>query len=155
MKRWRARAWLVAVICISLWANYLSGDDQELTDADRLLIEAQQICVVSGQPLDSMGGAIKTQYGDRTLFVCCEECLGKEIPVDIRRQVRANWREAQGESPVMRRALPANAASVVVEGRTVFVCCRPCIPRIEGDPDRYLAIVDELLNENLSEQDGE
>lgn len=142
----------IAIIGLAALAGDSQGDDPEAPNPDQLLIDAQQVCVVSGQPLDSNGGPIRTQAGGRTVFVCCRDCLGKDVPADIWAEVLVNWREAQGKCPVMDRALPANARSVVVEGRTVFVCCPPCIPRIQAEPARYLAIVDQFLAENL---DGE
>ena len=56
--------------------------------------------------------------------------------------------EAQGICPVMDHELPDNAASVVVEGRTIFVCCRPCIKKIQKDPAKALAVVDARLKKH-------
>lgn len=34
-------------------------------------------CVVSGGPLDSMGGPIAFSYGDEEVQFCCKGCIGK------------------------------------------------------------------------------
>lgn len=43
-------------------------------DRDRLLAAKQNICPVTGQPLDSMGGAVRVEVAGRIVFVCCKGC---------------------------------------------------------------------------------
>jgi Cu(I)/Ag(I) efflux system membrane fusion protein len=56
------------------------GGDQEadamaeLSPADRALAEKQQVCLVSDEPLGSMGTPIKAEVQGRTVFLCCEGC---------------------------------------------------------------------------------
>ncbi len=45
------------------------------THEDLALIARQKICPVTGESLESMGGAIKLMVGDQPLFVCCEGCV--------------------------------------------------------------------------------
>ncbi len=42
----------------------------------------------------------------------------------------------------MKKPLPQNPKWTIVEGRIVYVCCPPCIEKIEADPKTYLKIVD-------------
>jgi hypothetical protein len=44
------------------------------SDEDRLLVERQKLCPVTGEPLDSMGGPVKVVVDGRTVFVCCKSC---------------------------------------------------------------------------------
>jgi hypothetical protein len=46
----------------------------KLPEEDRRLAKAQTVCLVTGEPLGSMGTPIKITVGDRSLFVCCEGC---------------------------------------------------------------------------------
>jgi YHS domain-containing protein len=45
-----------------------------LSAADQKLAKAQKTCVVSDEPLGSMGTPVKETVGDRTVFFCCESC---------------------------------------------------------------------------------
>ncbi len=41
---------------------------------DRILVEKQKICPVTGEPLDSMGGPVRVEVAGRIVFVCCKGC---------------------------------------------------------------------------------
>ena len=45
------------------------------TAADQAAIAAQQVCKVSGEELGSMGMPVKVTRGDRSIFLCCQNCL--------------------------------------------------------------------------------
>jgi len=45
-----------------------------LSAADQKLAKAQKTCVVSDEPLGSMGTPVKETVGGRTVFFCCESC---------------------------------------------------------------------------------
>lgn len=135
------------------WAH--DGHEHGKVDAsktDQLLIDAQQICPVSGTQLGEHGSPVKARSGERTIFLCCKGCLGQKIDADHWKTVNANLAAAQGICPVMKKPLPENPASLVVENRIVFVCCKPCTGKIAADPDKYLAIVDAQLVKH-AEQD--
>lgn len=42
--------------------------------SDEALAKRQQICPVTGEPLDSMGGPVKVDLDGRSVFVCCKSC---------------------------------------------------------------------------------
>jgi tetrahydromethanopterin S-methyltransferase subunit D len=44
----------------------------------------------------------------------------------------------------MKKALPANSKSTVVQGRIIYVCCPPCIDKIKADPATHIKAVDAL-----------
>lgn len=114
-------------------------------ETERLLAAAQEICPVTGMRLDAMGGPYRAKSGERVVFLCCKSCLGKPMKPEAWKQVQKNLAEAQAICPVMKKPLPANPASVVVEGRAVFVCCKPCIEKVKADPKKALATVDTQL----------
>ena len=47
----------------------------KLSQGDRELALTQKICLVSGEPLGSMGLPIKVTVKGREAFVCCEGCV--------------------------------------------------------------------------------
>jgi hypothetical protein len=144
---------VVALGMLSLgWAH--EGHDHEKADVaktEQLLIRAQKICPVSGTELGDHGSPIKAKSGERTIFLCCKGCIGQKIDAQHWKTVNANLATAQGICPVMKKPLPEKPASLVVEGRIVFVCCKPCTNKIAGDPDKYLAVVDAQLAKNVGE----
>ena len=50
---------------------------QELSEGDRALAAAQGKCPVTDLSLDSMGGPVAVQVGDRRVFICCAACERK------------------------------------------------------------------------------
>jgi len=48
-----------------------------LNDAERAAATAQQNCPVTGLSLDSMGGPVPVQVGERQVFICCRACERK------------------------------------------------------------------------------
>ena len=138
----------ISVVGIASFAR----EAPETGKLDSLLIAAQKICPVSGKDLHAMGGPIKAKSGEQTLYLCCKRCTGKPIARDNWAKVVNHLASAQGRCPVLNRALPDNPASTVVDGRMIFVCCRPCIAKIEADPEKHLTRVDGLLKENLKKE---
>ena len=123
-----------------------NGDSQQL---EKLLVQAQKICPVSGKDLTSMGGPVKATTGGQTVYLCCKGCLQRDNDRGHWNQIQANMIAAQGKCPVMGKPLPKDAKSVVVKGRRVFVCCPPCTEKVAADADKYLSVVNGFLKENL------
>ena len=105
-----------------------------LTDADKLQIAVQKICPVSGQDLGSMGEPIKIQAGEQTAFLCCKGCQGKQINAEHWQTIQARMAKAQGICPIMEKEVDSTMKSTVVNGQQIFVCCPPCIPKIQAAP---------------------
>ena len=49
----------------------------KLSDEDRPLAEAQGYCVVTSEPLGSMGPPLKLVVNEQPVFVCCKGCEKK------------------------------------------------------------------------------
>jgi hypothetical protein len=58
------------------------------TRADRAAIAAQKTCPVSKEDLGAMGTPIKVTRGDRSIFLCCPQCL-KTVEADPDKFFRA------------------------------------------------------------------
>ena len=62
--------------------DHVDKDEQKanfakLSDEDRPLAEAQGYCVVTSEPLGSMGPPIKLVVNEQPVFVCCKGCEKK------------------------------------------------------------------------------
>ncbi len=130
------------------YAAYVAGAAEKEKVHRRIV--AQKICPVSGEELGSMAEPVwvKTSEGEE-FFLCCKGCEGKAANANHSASIEANLRAAQGKCPVMDKALPGNAKSVLVNGRRVFICCPGCEKKLAADPTTYLAMVDQLYATNL------
>lgn len=119
------------------------------SNSDELLISVQGICPVSGQKLGSMGKPIKVKLGQEDAFLCCKGCLGKQAKLEHWKTIQKNIAAAQQTCPIMGKPVNAEMKYTVVGGQRVYVCCPPCIEKIQRDPatainkvrvnyDRYL-----------------
>ncbi|HEY4233396.1 MAG TPA: hypothetical protein VGM76_08210 [Lacipirellulaceae bacterium] len=126
--------------------------DDKTAHEDQLMIAAQKICPVSGEVLGGMGPPVKTKIGDQTVFLCCKACVGKQGSKENWQKMTANLIEAQATCAVLGKPLPKDAASVVVNNRQIFVCCKQCLAKIQADPAKYIALVDTQIEKNLKDQ---
>ena len=116
-------------------------------ESDRLHIQAQGICPVSGKPLGAVGDPVKIKVGEQEhAYLCCQACVGQKIKAEHWKTVLVNLAKAQGVCPVMEKPVDASMKSTVVNGRRIFVCCPPCIEKIQADPNGYV----DKLNEQIA-----
>jgi len=107
---------------------------------------AQVICPVTGQKLGSMGAPVKVKFGEKEIgFLCCKGCVGKQMDAEHWKTIQANLAKAQGVCPVMEEPVDSSMKSTVVNGRKIFVCCPPCIEKIEAAPAAYVAKLDSQI----------
>lgn len=119
-------------------------DAPQLSKRDQLRVAAQQICPVSGRKLSSMGTPVKTRIGKEEIFLCCKACASGKVSREHWGTLHANIKKAQGKCPVMGKPLPGKAKWAIVEGQIVYVCCPPCIEKIQAEPKKWLAHVDQF-----------
>jgi YHS domain-containing protein len=128
-------------------AAYVTAERQ--AHSDHMQIAAQGICPVSGQKLGAMGEPIKVKVGENEVaFLCCKGCLGKQLSAEHWVTIQTNLAKAQGTCPVMGKPVDASMKSTVVNGRKIFVCCPPCIEKIQADPATFVAKVDSQIAAN-------
>jgi hypothetical protein len=139
----------VAIAALPLATSARAADQDDAAKVDNLLIAAQKICPVSGEELGAMGAPIKATSGKQTIFLCCKNCVGQPISAENWKKVTANLIAAQGQCPVLKKDLPKDAPSIVVDHRRIFVCCKMCLPKVQKDPKKYIAIVNAMLQKNL------
>ena len=109
-----------------------------LAEADHLQIAAQKICPVTGEALGSMGEPLKVKVGEQVAYLCCKGCQGKQLNAEHWKTIQTNLAAAQGTCPIMGKPVDATMKSTVVNGQQVFVCCPPCIPKIQADVEGSL-----------------
>ena len=124
-------------------ANYVSFVKSEAPkNSDELQIQAQKICPVTGEDLGSMGTPVKVKAGEQFVFLCCKGCQDKQLDATHWAAVQANLAKAQGLCPVMLKPVDSSKKFTIVNGRKIFVCCPPCIEKIDADPEGYIAKLD-------------
>jgi hypothetical protein len=137
---------LIAALAIPLMTAAYA---EEPSHRDQTVISIQQICPVSGQKLGEHGKPVKVKIGEEVVFLCCKACAQGKIKPEHWATIHANFAKAQRICPVMKHELPANAKWTIVEGRVVFVCCPPCIEKINAEPQLYLKQLDDLYTASL------
>ena len=145
---------LWAIICIVTppAAGYAQQtQENQLDEGDFLQIAVQKICPVMGVELGSMGTPIKVRIGDQKVYLCCASCVGKEVNKSHWKTIQNNIANAQVNCPIMGMPVDASKESTVVDGRKVFVCCPPCIDKIQANADSAIAKVN-IENERFVSQ---
>lgn len=128
----------IVLMAITSFAQEKQQQKSTLTEADHLQIAVQKICPVTGEPLGSMGDPLKVKVGEQVAFLCCKGCQGKELNADHWKTIQTNLAAAQGTCPIMGKPVDETMQSTVVNGQQVFVCCPPCIPKIQADVEGSL-----------------
>ncbi len=148
------RIGFLMVAALLLGNSYFAqGDDghakHDHAKHDSLRAAVQGICPVTGNKLGDHGAPIKVKAGKEEIFLCCKGCLSEKIDPQHWATIHANAARAQGKCPVMKKKLPANPKSVVVNGQTIYVCCPPCTKKIAANPAPFLATVDTYYEQAL------
>lgn len=126
--------------------------DEKLAVSEQIHIRAQAICPVTGKELGSMGDPIKVKVGkEEHAFLCCKGCVGKKLDAEHWKTIQQNLATAQGICPIMEKPVDASMKSTVVNGRKIFVCCPPCIKKIQADPEKYIKQLDLQIVDNLKQ----
>jgi hypothetical protein len=67
-----------------------------LSPRDRKVARAQKVCVVSGNPLGSMGTPFKVEIDGQPVFLCCDGCKDRALEHCDETLARARELRAQG-----------------------------------------------------------
>lgn len=136
----------LGVVVFGLDVKSRAADDQATqARTDRLLIQSQQICPVTGKGLLSMGGPVKAEIGGATVFLCCKGCFGRPFSKTHWAQVLTNMASAQGICPIFKKPLGGHAVPIVVNHRLLFVCCKPCTKKVEDNAAGSIAFDNDQL----------
>ena len=136
-------------VSVSLGQDSAADKEKKMT-GDQICAAIQGICPVSGGKLGEKPVAVK--IGKERAFLCCKGCAKGKVKPEHWAKIHANYARAQGICPVMEHKLPKKAEWTIVEGRIIYVCCPPCIEKIEAEPKKYVKKVDELYLASLKKQ---
>jgi YHS domain-containing protein len=121
------------------------------------------LCPVTDEALGSMGEPIVVRLGERTIYVCCQACVNAvkrnpqryllkvdaelhtlQYPDRTPRQTTTPW-GGQKACPITGEALGEMCEPIPMElgGRTIFVCCEPCVDVARRSPAKYLRRMDQ------------
>ncbi len=131
-----------------------------LTRADQSGIARQKVCPVMGTKLGGHGTPVKVLIGQRPVYLCCKGCLervqkdpeqylhkvypalaaGNRIMVTTatsadQAAIRAQRLCAVTGSPLGGMGTPVK---VTVGGKSLFICCKGCLAKVQADPQPYL-----------------
>lgn len=86
----------------------VEAERAKLTPADRAVVDAQELCVVSDERLGSMGPPVKLEIKGRPVFVCCKGCK-KEAEADPEKTLaRVDELKAKRKGPTPPKPAGAN-----------------------------------------------
>ncbi len=111
-------------------------------------VAVQVICPGSGQPVD------RKVYSDGEhgrVYFCCEKCKKAYDgdPAKFQDKLESCY-SYQTTCPLMGEPIDP-AVSARHGDRTVYFCCKMCIPKFEKDAETYLRKVDEQIEANKAE----
>lgn len=141
-------SWILFVV-ISGLAGSCTAQDTKL-NADQARIAVQAICPVSGEKLGAHGPPVKANIGEEVVFLCCKACLKGQVNATHWKTIHTNFAKAQGKCLVMDNKLPKQPEWGIVNGRVIFVCCPPCIEKLETEPEKYVEKLDKAYQDSVT-----
>lgn len=143
---------LVAIVLVGFAVADEPKKESPEQRRERLRIAVQAICPVSGESLTGHEKPVKMTNPDtkEVLYVCCSDCLKSKQEEKYVDKIRENFAKAQGKCLVMTdNEVTAKSKHGIVEGQFVFVCCPPCIKKMNASSERFLAKLDDLYEASL------
>lgn len=119
---------------------------------ERLRIAVQAICPVSGESLSGVAKPIPMTdpQTKEVLYVCCEECRKSKSETKYLEKIRSNFAKAQGKCLVMvDNDISAESKHGIIEGHFVYVCCPPCVKKMNLSAEKYLTELDNRYEASL------
>ncbi len=145
-------ALLLFVSSAGLIYAQIAKDETQDQRRERLRIAVQAICPVSGESLTSHAKPVKMTDSEtkEVLYVCCEECLKSKPDAKHLETIRANFAKAQGHCLVMTdNEISAESKHGIIDGQFVYVCCPPCVKKMNANAEKYLSKLDDLYEASL------
>ena len=144
----------IIVVVASLFAASLAAAQEKEMTSDEVRAAVQKICPVSGLKLGDHGDPIRAKIGEQEVFLCCKSCKNGKVKKEHWTKIHKNFATAQGICLVMENDLPKNPEWTIVNGRLFYVCCPPCIEKIEADPDAYATKLDAIYAAHVKQPDS-
>ena len=162
---------LITVLCLALLPSlaFASTQTSEVPVAQRSIDEAiNSMCPIGNEAID---GKTFATYDGHKIGFCCAGCDAKFLAWGKEKKDAFVQTALAGQEGVEKKKGDAGAAErpsepytlstcpvsgeklgsmgdpvvLTVEGREVKLCCKGCVNKIEKDPAKYLAVIDEGL----------
>ena len=116
-----------------------------------------EICLISGEKLDSMGDPVVVTEGDQEVQFCCKDCqkdFDKNKKANLKK-IEDAWAKVKTypltTCIVSDEALDQNeAVGLVLEGREFDFCCKSCIKDFKKDTAKFVKKFDEAAAKKKS-----
>ena len=117
-------------------------------------------CIISGEPLGTMGEPVIKQYEGREVRFCCENCVGrfeKDVAGNLAKLDAAIIQDQKPLYPLLTCVVSGESlgggemgepVDLVLGNRLVRLCCKMCAKDVKADPAKYLAKLDEAVASN-------
>lgn len=129
--------------------------DKEIADRQRESYPLEE-CVISGEPLGSMGEPFEIVYANRLVRFCCDGCLGKfhKDPSAAMAKLDTAYADSQRDSYPLETCVvsgeplggPGEAYEVVAGDTLVKLCCERCAKKLKKEPAKYLEKLENARN---------
>lgn len=154
MKNLGTKAFGFLASLVLIGSSFADSPQKESSEArrERLRIAVQAICPVSGESLTGHAKPVKMIDLDtkEVLYVCCLDCLKSKPEAKYLDKIRSNFAKAQGHCLVMTdNVVSEKSKHGIVEGHFVFVCCPPCVKKMNAAPETFLSKLDDLYEASL------
>jgi hypothetical protein len=118
--------------------------------ADQAPLYPLDVCVITDEPLDSMGGVVDYVYGNRLVRFCCAGCISEfeTDPAKYLAVIDAAIVAKQGAGYPLPTCivLPDQAFEpghgMIVGGRLFRLCCGGCEAQVLGEPAEWVSKLD-------------
>jgi YHS domain-containing protein len=134
-----------------------AAPDKYVGKVDKAMIEAAKPyyptkeCLVSNEPLGSMGEPIDRIVANRLVRLCCKSCDDRLVKsqASVVKSLDAATVKAQKAAYPLKSCVVSgeplgsmgDPIDMVVGGRLVRLCCKGCVDKLNADPVGYLAKV--------------
>lgn len=157
MRFTRLLAVTASVLCLAASAaaqtttTAIAASDASTTSSDSSTTSSvpagEDVCIVSGEKLGSMGEPVTIEHNGRTVRFCCKSCVKQfqENPDEYLKKLDEGIIKAQGKDYPLKTCvvtgneLPENGGKeIVVNDQLVRLCCGGCEAKVKADPEQYL-----------------
>jgi YHS domain-containing protein len=132
-------------------AKYLGAVDNAIAEQQRASYPLTT-CIVSGEPLDSMGAPVEHVYRNRLVRLCCNGCIEKfdSDPAAYLEKLDQAVVEAQQATYPLENCIVSGEAldsmgepvNFVMHNRLYRLCCNGCIKQLRQSPAEYAEKLD-------------
>ena len=139
--------------------TYIARLDEKIV-ADQAPLYALEVCPVTEEPLDSMGGIVDYIYGNRLVRFCCAGCISEfeSDPEKYLASIDAAAKEQQSANYPLKTCLVLPDQEfepehdIIVGGRLFRLCCGGCEAKVRAEPAKWIAARDAAFSSGVQQK---